>query len=57
MVNLYGMSTAQSTKQALRYGDHISIYCLIAGSSTAFTLMAMGDQVLEISSVATSDFF
>jgi hemolysin III len=51
MVNLYWMSTAyhfsttESIKRVLRYGDHISIYCLIAGSYTPFTLITMREGV------------
>jgi hemolysin III len=47
MVNLYCFSTAyhfstrESIKRVLRYGDHISIYGLIAGSYTPFTLITM----------------
>jgi hemolysin III len=47
LVNLYTISTCyhysrtEKFKRVLRYGDHVSIYCLIAGSYTPFCMVTM----------------
>jgi hemolysin III len=51
LVNLYTISTCyhysktERFKRVLRYGDHVSIYCLIAGSYTPFCMIALRDGI------------
>jgi hemolysin III len=51
LINLYTISTCyhysktEKFKRVLRYGDHVSIYCLIAGSYTPFCMVTMRNGV------------
>jgi hemolysin III len=51
LTNLYTISTfyhytkTEKFKRVLRYGDHVSIYCLIAGSYTPFCLVTMREGI------------